>query len=78
MENYKCDYIIEFTLPNSEAKLKVVIQGVDHEDALNELFKVIRKKTVIHRLEKPDTPRNQMIEVANGVVDLLKGKKFPL
>lgn len=72
----KFQYVIEFTLPGGK-KLKVDIEGTDPDDALNELFKVVRAKTVIHSTTKPDNDHNKVAGMGNDLLDILTGKKKP-
>lgn len=76
MESIKYQYEIEFTLPGGTAK-KVTLEGTSPEDALNELFKVVRAKTKIHRLDKPKNDHNDIADLGNELFDIFKGKKKP-
>lgn len=74
MESIKYQYEIEFTLPGGTTK-KVTLEGTSPEDALNELFKVVRAKTTIHRLNKPKNDHNDIADLGNQFFDMFKGKK---
>lgn len=72
----KFQYVIEFTLPGGKP-MRVTIEGTDPVNALDELFKSVRSKTIIHSHVKPDNDHNQIAGLGNDLFDILKGKKRP-
>jgi len=76
MDKLRHKYTIEFTLPGGK-RMSAKIEGHDRDDAINELFKAIRAKTVIHRVEKPNNIDNEFSDVVNELLDLLNDNKPP-
>ena len=76
MDNIRFQYTIEFTLPGGKP-MRVTIEGNNPDDALNELFKSIRAKTVVHSVVKPDNDHNDIANLSNELLGIFKRKPKP-
>lgn len=74
MRKLKFEYKVEFTLPGGK-KMRTTVQANDHDEAINELFKAVRGKTIIHLVEKPNNDHNTIVGLGHELMDIFDPEK---